>query len=115
MEEVMTKRAVVVGITDYTGIDRSGRSNLGCCVSDAHGVADMLDSLGFDASNVIKLIDRQATRAKVMSSLQDAIAESEPGDVVLFYHSGHGSIEPADPSDTSCERFCESMCTATRP
>ncbi len=34
---------------------------------------------------------------------------------MCFYFSGHGSIEADDPANPSCERFYESMCTATRP
>lgn len=111
----MTKRAVVVGINDYTGIDSTGKSNLSCCVADAASVADMLMSLGFDSSNIITLIDGAATRATIMSSITDIVNVSQPGDVVCFYYSGHGSIEPDDPANPSCERFYESMCMATRP
>src|SRR5262245_50823167 len=96
-EVTMTKRAVVVGINDYTGIDQTGGSNLSCCVNDATSVADLLQSFGFDASNVVTLTDGGATRGAVMSSLIDMVRASEPGDVACFYYSGHGSIEPADP------------------
>jgi hypothetical protein len=114
-EMAMTKRAVVVGINDYSGIDPSGQSNLGCCVADATGVAELLPSFGFDRANVATLTDGSATRAAVLSALQDMVRKSEPGDVACFYYSGHGSIEPDDPANPSCERFYESICTATRP
>jgi len=111
----MTKRAVVVGINDYTGIDPTGGSNLSCCVADATSVADMLLSFDFDSSNVVTLTDGAATYAAIMATLIDIVSVSEPGDVVCFYFSGHGSIEADDPANPSCERFYESMCTATRP
>jgi hypothetical protein len=115
METVMTKRAVVVGIDDYTGIDASGNSNLNCCVADAASIASLLGSVGFAAPDVTTLTDRAATRDAVMTSLRQMVGQSQPGDVALFYHSGHGSIEPARPNDPACERFYESICTATRP
>lgn len=111
----MTKRAVVVGINDYSGIDPSGSSNLNCCVADATSFADLLQAFGFSTSDVVLLTDQGATRATVMSALLEMVRCSEPGDVACLFYSGHGSIEPDDPANPSCERFYESMCTATRP
>lgn len=111
----MTKRALVVGINDYTGIDPTGKSNLNCCVSDATSIADVLTSQGFDASNITTFTDGAATRAAIMSALATIVNVSQPGDVLCFYYSGHGSIEADDPTNPSCERFYESMCTATTP
>jgi hypothetical protein len=112
----MTKRAVIVAINDYTGIDPTGRSNLSCCVADGSSLAELLQqSFGFDQSNIVTLTDRSATRSTVMAALADMVNASSPGDVACFYYSGHGSIEPDDPGNPSCERFYESICTATRP
>lgn len=110
-----TKRAVVVGINDYTGMDPTGQSNLGCCVADAKSVASLLPSQGFDTSDVKTLTNQAATRAAVMAALGDLVRASEPGDVACFYFSGHGTVQPADPADPGCERFHEAMCTATQP
>jgi Caspase domain len=110
-----TKRAVIVGIDDYTGMDPSGQNNLSCCVADATSVAALLPSQGFDASEVKAITNQAATRAAVMAALAAMVRASEPGDVACFYFSGHGTIAPADPADPSCERFHEAMCTATRP
>ncbi|WP_187144414.1 caspase family protein [Microvirga massiliensis] len=111
----MTKRAVVVGINDYTGIDPFGDSDLHCCVPDAWSITDLLPSLGFDPSDIVTLTDAAATRDTVLLALGDVIRASQPGDVACFYFSGHGTVEPADPDDATCERFYESMCMATRP
>jgi hypothetical protein len=72
-------------------------------------------SLGFDVSNIITLTDQSATQSAVMAALANMVSASAPGDVACFYYSGHGSIEPDDPDNPSCERFYEAMCTATRP
>ena len=54
----MKKRAVVVGINDYTSIDLLGRSNLNSCVSDARSIAGLLpDAFGFEASDISVLTD----------------------------------------------------------
>jgi uncharacterized caspase-like protein len=112
----MTKRAVVVGINDYTGVDPSGQSNLHCCVADANSMAALLpQAFAFDNSEVVLITDHAATRNAVLAALKAMVDASQPGDVAAFYYSGHGSVEPDDPSNPSCERFYESMCTATRP
>jgi hypothetical protein len=112
----MTKRAVVVGINDYTGIDASGNSNLNCCVADANSVVSLLsDAFAFDSSDVTLITDGAATRDGVLAALTTMIGASQAGDVALFYYSGHGSMQPDDPNDPNCQRFYESMCTATRP
>jgi hypothetical protein len=112
----MTKRAVVVGINDYTGIDPSGKTDLSCCVADAESIASLLSqSLGFEESAISMITDKFATRNAILAALKAMISASQPGDVALFYYSGHGSLEPADRNDPSCERFYESICTATAP
>ena len=111
----MTKRAVVVGINDYTGIDETGNSNLSCCVADAQSMMDLLPSLGFETSDIMLLTNKAATCSAVISALKKIVNDSEPGDVVYFYFSGHGAIEADKKSDPTCERFYESMCMATRP
>jgi len=113
---VMTKRALVVGIDDYTGIDATGKSNLHCCVADALSVRDLLPgAFGFDPGDITLLNDKAATRDAVLNALTSLIDASQPGDVALFYYSGHGSMQAEDPANASCERFYESICTATRP
>jgi hypothetical protein len=112
----MTKRAVVVGINDYTGIDSSGKSNLNCSVADANSIVSMLsDAFGYNGSDVTLITDQAATRDAVLAGLTTMISASQAGDVALFYYSGHGSMQADDPNDPNCQRFYESMCTATRP
>jgi hypothetical protein len=112
----MSKLAVVVGINDYTGLDPSGQSNLSACVADAQSVAQLLtSSLGFDPADVTLITDAAATRAAIMSALTTMVHASQPGDVVFFYYSGHGTIIPDDPDTPTCEKFYEAICTATPP
>jgi hypothetical protein len=112
----MTKRAIVVGINDYTGIDPTGQSNLHACVADAQSMASLLtQSMGFDAGNVTTILDGAATRDAVTNALGAAASASQAGDVVCFYYSGHGTIVPDDPTTPSCEKFYEAICTATQP
>lgn len=112
----MTKRAVIVGINDYTGFDPSGQSNLGACVADAQSVAQLLPaSFGFDPANIVQISDAAATRSAIMSALSAMASASQPGDVAFLYYSGHGTIVPDDPATPTCEKFYEAICTATLP
>ena len=62
----MSKRAVVVGINDYSQLDPSGNSNLSCCVADAGSMTDLLISaFGFDSSESVKLTDQSASSANI--------------------------------------------------
>ena len=74
-----------------------------------------MQSFGFDSADIVTITDGEATRTALLSALSDMVRGSSPGDVACFYYSGHGSIEPEDPANTSCERFYEAICTATRP
>jgi hypothetical protein len=84
-------------------------------VADAMSIAELLPTFGFDTADITTLTDGSATRDAVLSALGNLVGASAPGDVACLYFSGHGSIEPADPADDACQRFYESMCTATRP
>jgi uncharacterized caspase-like protein len=94
----MTKRYLAVGINDYTGMDPSGKSNLGACVDDATSIEEMLVSaFGFDSAESKILTNKQATSANIRAALKTMLAKSEAGDVACFYYSGHGSRVSAAP------------------
>lgn len=93
----MAKRAVVVGINDYSVLDPTGRTNLGSCVNDANEIAHMLiDAFGFDPSQVYCYTNRAASSSNIMRALAYVLQQSEAGDVVCFYYSGHGGRWPAN-------------------
>ena len=110
----MSKRAVVVGINDYSQLDPSGNSNLSCCVADASSMMDLLISaFGFDSGESVKLTDKSATSANIKSALRDVLNKSQPGDVSCFYYSGHGSRTPAASDQADCDKFYESIIPAS--
>jgi metacaspase-1 len=82
-------RAVLVGIDHY---ERSDIPMLHGCVNDVALVRDLLKG-GFGLSNEdIRIVaNGRATRKNILSRLEAMIAASEPGDVAVFYFSGHGS------------------------
>ena len=97
------KRALLIGINDYsasrlpsTGLEPApGRdwANLDGALNDVTIMRDLLVSLrGFAPSDVAVLTDQQATRKAILQAIDTRlVAPVKPGDIILFYYSGHGS------------------------
>lgn len=88
----MTKRAVVVGVNDYSV---QGINSLAMCVRDARAFYHLLvDAFEFEPANVMTYLDLAADSAVILRALRYCVAQSQPGDVICFYFSGHGSRLP---------------------
>jgi Caspase domain len=88
----MTKRAIVIGIDDYSV---QGQPILHGCVRDAKAFYHLLvDAFGFEASNIFCYLDLKADSATILKALRYCVAQSQPGDVICFYYSGHGARLP---------------------
>jgi len=74
------KSALVVGNDDYHTIDK-----LKSCVKDAQDMHAELTKLGFDAEILVN-----GSGATVKDALARLGAKRVPGDLCLFYYSGHG-------------------------
>jgi len=82
------KHALLIGLGEY----RDGRYSLEGPPNDAGSIRGLLVSQwGFDPAKVRTLINREATRGNILGALQDLERTSRPGDLVLFYFSGHGT------------------------
>lgn len=96
-----TKRAVVVGINRYDAVASPTGSqftttrritNLNGAVNDASAMRDVLVSrFGFSATNTTLMTDGAATRDAIIGAVNAMLAQSQRGDVVVFYYAGHGS------------------------
>jgi hypothetical protein len=98
-----TRRAVLVGIDDYSasrlprpaggGTGPPGAPDLYGAVNDVRTIGEILVALyGFASRGVLTLTDQAATRAAILRALDERLVQpTRPGDVVLFYFSGHGS------------------------
>lgn len=86
-----TKRALLVGINNYKYPDRI--SPLAGSLNDVEDMRQVLiGKFEFAPENILILQDSQATHAELMSAIQThLIAKSQPGDIVVFHYSGHGS------------------------
>lgn len=87
------KRAVLVGIDVYDAQNQGKIGNLNGPVHDVAAMASVLEKrFGFDSDNVLTLTDSSATRKNILSAIQrHLLDDASPGDLSVFYFSGHGS------------------------
>ena len=85
------KKALCIGI-NYEGTS----SELSGCINDAHNWAAALSARGYHAYT---LIEKQATRAVVLSLVGSIISESHRGDSLVITFSGHGTQVPDENGD----------------
>jgi hypothetical protein len=80
------RRALCVGINQYPTAPLYG------CVADAQTWQATLRALGF--SDIVLLLDREATREAILKALTELVTTSTAGDVVVFQYAGHGTQLP---------------------
>jgi hypothetical protein len=83
--------AVMVGISDYPGAE----NDLPFTAEDARKLRQTLTADGVLADQSVVLVDAQATRASLRSAFARVAAAAGPGDLFLFFFSGHGGQVPA--------------------
>jgi hypothetical protein len=79
--------ALLIGIGSYPQLyDLAGPRN------DVEALAEeLVGSWGFPPENVRRLVDSEATKRAILDAVDRLLAETEPGDHVLVYYSGHGT------------------------
>ena len=82
-------RALVVGINDYYRMPQAAQ--LRGAVADASDIAQALSKAGVSAKPIL---NREATRARLVQELDRLVAESRAGDLVLISFAGHGLQVP---------------------
>ena len=95
-EDTPRKLALLVGINQYPNSDRF--NNLAGCVTDVDLQEYLLiHRFGFNPKNIIRLTsdetpDKQPTRNNILTTFEEhLIKQAQPGDIVVFHFSGHGS------------------------
>ena len=82
------KHALLIGLGEY----RDGRYFLEGPPNDVESIQRLLISnWSFDPSQVRTLINQEATKGNIMTALGDLERSTRPGDLILFYFSGHGT------------------------
>lgn len=98
------KRALCVGINDYPG---SGNDLKGC-VNDAGNLSRLfINQYKFIA--VLMLLNAQATKTKVVATLEKLMAMSKSGDELVLTYSGHGT-KRRDISGDEPDGYDEALC-----
>jgi hypothetical protein len=82
---------LVVGIDDYL----LPVNHLDGAVNDAQDIAQSLEHAG--AKEVVRLLNDDARKDRIVSEWQRILAEAKPGDTFVFSYAGHGGQEPAPP------------------
>lgn len=85
--------AVIIGISDYAGTI----NDLNYCDDDAQDFYKALTiTYGWNPDNIRRLIDGEATKADILNAIDWVEYNEKPGDEVVFFYSGHGSISNYD-------------------
>ncbi len=85
----MAIKAVLVGVDRY---ERSDVPRLGGCVNDVALVRHILKKyLEVPNDDIRIVVNERATKANIMHRLRTLIDQSEAGDGLVFFFSGHGS------------------------
>jgi len=93
------RRALCVGVDTYRDNPLLG------CVRDANTWATVLGQLQFD---VKMLVNAAATRQGVLDALRSLIESAQPGDMLVFQYSGHGTqVEDLNGDET--DRYDEAL------
>ncbi|MBD1847605.1 caspase family protein [Cyanobacteria bacterium FACHB-63] len=95
-QDTPRKRALLVGINQYTGTTKGEWLPLKGAVNDVELQRELL-SLRFGFKDIQVLTDKAATREAILKTFNDFLVEgAKPGDVIVFHFSGHGSnvIDP---------------------
>ena len=92
-------RALCVGIDSYPTAPLEG------CVRDAQSWGDVLKTLRFD---VTMLLDRDATRQRVLDALGTLVRSAQPGEMIVFQYSGHGT-QAEDLNGDERDRYDEAL------
>ena len=103
------RRALCVGINQFKNYPAA---TLRGCVNDAEDMATLLkDFFGYQEGDILKLTDRQATKARIMAALGKMVDGAKAGNYtsLVFSLSSHGTQVPdldEDEPDKADEAFC---------
>lgn len=103
----MKRKALLIGI-NYLNTQQQ----LNGCINDVNAMADILiNQYHFKSENVIKLLENDATTDNIRSELHNLVNNVEPGDIVFFHYSGHGSqIYNRSSDDVEVDGLDEILC-----
>ena len=103
----MTNYALCVGINNYPGT----QNDLKGCLYDINNFANRaVNQFKFSADNIRQCLDRNATKAGILSRMVWLRSVAKPGDHITFYYSGHGSQIATRNSKGEVDNLMECIC-----
>jgi len=105
----MAKKALCVGINNFQNYPGSALQG---CVNDANAMVALLKRwLGFQAGDIVKLTDAQATKDNIMKILKEMVDGAKKGkyNYLVFSLSSHGTQVP-DKNNEEPDRADEAFC-----
>ncbi|OPZ22644.1 MAG: Caspase domain protein [candidate division BRC1 bacterium ADurb.BinA364] len=101
--------ALLVGVDKYTHYPQF---DLNGCENDARAMAELLQGkFGFRPDKTRILLSKEATAAAIEQAFREHLIEgTRPGDVALFFYSGHGSQVPDQNGDEIDDGKDEILC-----
>jgi hypothetical protein len=109
VKKLRNRFALCVGINEFQNLPAS---RLNGCVNDAKDMGSILRKhFEFDYDNIVTLIDNQATKKNIMTTLGEMVNAAKSGnhDYLVFSFSSHGTQVPdrnLDEVDRVDEAFC---------
>lgn len=103
----MRIRCVLIGVDIYEHPDIPPLTG---CVNDVALVRRTLKGFGVPNEDIRVVVNQRATKANIIHRLRKAVADAEPGDVVVFYFSGHGSQVRDRNGDELADSLDEVIC-----
>jgi hypothetical protein len=101
-------RAVLVGVDEY---ESASVPALQGCVNDVALVRWLLKvCFGVPNEDIRVVVNQRATKANIVHRLEAMIRASEPGDLAVFYFSGHGSQIRDRNGDELTDQLDELIC-----
>lgn len=101
-----TKRALIIGISDYPNEGRWRKLHTDL---DVQMVRDALTRQGFPPKLIAELRNEKATKQGIINAIEhQLIAPTKPGDIVYFHFSGHGQ-QVADYSRDEIDTYDEAL------
>lgn len=90
--------AVLVGISTYKHAGKAGLTNLIYADKDAQDFHDLLIELGWSSSRIKLLTNEEALETEIRVAIRDWLRKAREHEPVVLYWSGHGMIDPEDPT-----------------
>ena len=82
--------ALLVGINEYHSKDVK---SLKGCVNDVDAIEKYINSRTDFQLNVIRLINKEATRVNIIERFKNLLGSAKGGDTFFFFFAGHGVQE----------------------